>query len=480
MMKNSRLKGWVSLSLIVMLLTGNVLSTTVQAARDKTAPTAPTNLRAVAVTDDAISLAWSAATDKVGVTGYNIYRNNVQIGSSPTTSYIAGGLTPATSYAFYVKARDAAGNLSKASPTLTVKTLATVTPPADAPRLVGYYTSWSAYNGYTPDKVPASQLTHLNYAFANIGSDLKIALGDASVDPANFTRLLALKQANPQLQTLISVGGWTWSGRFSDVALTDASRTAFANSCVDFIIRYGFDGVDIDWEYPVSGGLAGNVTRTADKQNFTLLLAKLRERLDIRGAADNRSYLLTIAGGCGPLFVMNTELGSLHQYLDFANIMTYDIHGSWDSRTDFHAPLYRDPASPQSQWSVADGVNLWLNAGVPAAKIVVGVPFYGYQYSGVTNANNGLYQTYSSVTTISYQNIVKNCLNAGGYTRYFNPAAQSPWLFNGSTFINYDDAQSIAAKAEYVLNQALGGAMVWEMSQDYNGELLNALAAGLN
>ncbi len=346
--------------------------------------------------------------------------------------------------------------------------------------MVGYYTSWSAYSGFTPDKVNAAMLTHINYAFANIGDDLKIAVGDPDIDPSNFTKLAALKQTNPRLQTLISVGGWSWSGKFSDVALTDASRRSFADSCVDFIVQYGFDGIDLDWEYPVSGGLASNTTRPEDKQNFTLLLATLRARLDARGAMDGRHYLLTIAGGCGSWYATYTELGQLHQYLDFANVMTYDIHGSWDTYTDFNSPLYNDTAtSPQYKWSVSSGINVWLNAGVPAAKIVAGIPFYGYKYTSVVNANKGLYQKFSSASALSYQTIVKSYLSASGYTRYFHAVCQVPWLFNGSTFISYEDPQSLAAKAQYIKSQNLGGAMMWELSQDYNSQLLTALYNGL-
>ena len=102
----------------------------------------------------------------------------------------------------------------------------------------------------------------------------------------------------------------------------------FAESCVAFIKQYGFDGVDIDWEYPVSGGLSTNIKRPEDKQNFTLLLQKLREKLDAQGTIDNRHYLLTIAGGAGNAYIKNIEPAAIQQYLDYATIMTYDLHGN--------------------------------------------------------------------------------------------------------------------------------------------------------
>ncbi len=343
-------------------------------------------------------------------------------------------------------------------------------------RVVGYYAAWSSYSGYTPDKIDTAKVEYINYAFANIGSDYRITLGYPDIDPANFARLNALKKSNPGLKTLISVGGWTWSGRFSDAALTESSRNTFADSCVEFMVKYGFDGVDIDWEYPVGGGMAGNGKRPEDKQNFTLLMQKIRERLNARGEADGRHYLLTFAGAATDSFVNNTELNKLSQYVDFANIMTYDIHGAWDSYTDFNAPLYQNnDVVPHYKWSIDLAVNSWLNAGFPGRQLVMGIPFYGYLYNAAVNSNNGLYQSYSGSASISYANIVGNYLSNPQFVRYYHEQSEVPWLFNGSTFISYDDEQSIGAKVQFIKNKGLGGAMIWELSQDADGVLLNSL-----
>lgn len=164
-------------------------------------------------------------------------------------------------------------------------------------RLVGYFTSWSVYvrDYHVPD-IPAEKITHINYAFANISPSVgTIVLGDPyadidkyypgdSWDPdslrGSFHQLQILKGNHPNVKTLISVGGWTWSVYFSNVALTPESRDVFATSCADFIDEYTFDGVDIDWEYPVSGGEPGNIYRPEDRENFTLLLVAIRGKLD--------------------------------------------------------------------------------------------------------------------------------------------------------------------------------------------------------
>lgn len=358
-------------------------------------------------------------------------------------------------------------------------TLAPTAAPAQK-MMVGYYASWAAYNGYTPLDIPAGELTHINYAFANIGTDLKIAMGDSTVDPTNFSQLNALKKAYPHLKTLISVGGWTWSGRFSDAALTDASRTAFADSVVAFITKYGFDGVDLDWEYPVSGGLSSNVCRPEDKTNFTLLLQKLRQKLDARGAADGREYLLTIAGGAGSFYINNTQPSLIKNYVDYANVMTYDMHGPWDPYTDFNAPLYTPSENTlQYKWSVNATVKAWTAAGFPGNKIVLGMPFYGYLYSGVTGGTNGLYGRFTSSRSISYDEIVKSYLTKTSFKQYIHADAQAPWLFDGSTFITYDNAESLRLKAQYIQQNELAGACIWELSQNRDGSLVQVLHDGM-
>jgi chitinase len=364
--------------------------------------------------------------------------------------------------------------------TTTQNTLPPSQPPAADKIISGYYAGWAAYSGYTPLDIPAGRLTNVIYAFAKIGDDLKIAMGDPQIDPANFAKLGELKKLYPHIKISISIGGWDYSDKFSDAALTDARRTAFADSVVDFIKRYGFDGVDIDWEYPVSGGMSGNSARPGDKTNFTLLMQKLREKLNARGVADGRAYLLSFAGGAGSHYISNTELAKLSQTVDFATIMTYDLHGLWDSSTDLNAPLFT-PSEPSPQYKISanSAVKAWTSAGFPPSKLVLGVPFYGHIYYGVTGGSNGLYGRFTGGGAVTYNKILSAYLNAPGYVRYRHADAKVPWLFNGSVFISYDDKQSVAAKAKYALQTGLAGACVWELSQDKSGALINALADNL-
>jgi chitinase len=198
-------------------------------------------------------------------------------------------------------------------------------------RVVGYFAAWSVYGrNYHVPQIPAAQLSHVNYAFAKISQAGLIELGDpyADVDRfypgdswapgalrGSFHQLQILKAAHPQLKTLISVGGWTWSGNFSTMAATAAARQAFAQSCVQFVVQYGFDGVDLDWEYPVSGGLPGNQTSPADAANYTLLLAAMRSALDAQSAVDGHQYFLTIGAPAGPANIANFQVALIPELL---------------------------------------------------------------------------------------------------------------------------------------------------------------------
>jgi chitinase len=374
-----------------------------------------------------------------------------------------------------VVAYDSANRVSQVTKTVIVKNNGT----GGQYKRIGYYTNWSTYSNFQVSDIDASLLTQLDYAFASISSDGKIALGNPKVDvqKGNFNQLTKLKQKYPDLKTVISVGGWDGSAKFSDVALTDQSRTIFANSCLEFILKYGFDGVDLDWEYPVAGGKLGNIKRPEDKQNFTLLVQKIRETFDAQSAKDGKTYILTITGGVGNGFAADTELNLIQQYVDSIGLMAYDIHGSWDNITGMDAPLYKDPNSGfHSDVSVQDAVQIYLRNGVPANKLVLGLPLYGRVYKQVTNQNNGLYQTFTGGgTAVSYGNIVANDLNKNGFSRYWDSSSQVPWLFNGTEFISYDDPESIGYKTAFIKSMGLGGAMMWELSQDPNKELLSKI-----
>ncbi|MGN7297842.1 glycosyl hydrolase family 18 protein [Ferdinandcohnia sp. SAFN-114] len=350
--------------------------------------------------------------------------------------------------------------------------------PADAPPqnyMIAYLAGWATLSGFDiMHDLDASRLTHINYAFGLVGEDHKIKMSDPTNDPINFAELRKLKEKYPHLKTTIAVGGWGGSGGFSEAAATDEARTIFANSLVDFIIEHGFDGVDLDWEYPVSGGGPGTYPNPADKENYPLLLEKIREKLDEQGEKDGNHYSLSIAGAANTGFVQNATLGESQQYLDYVQIMTYDIHGTWEPLADHNAPLYDDNGKT---WSVDKAVTAYLDAGVPAEKIVMGVPFYGYRYDVTSSENNGLRQPYEGSGSATYSRIMRDDYLNNGYKRFWDEGTQTPYLFNAekSIFITYDDPESMQIKANYIRERGLGGAMIWEVSQDHGIDLLDSL-----
>ncbi len=351
-------------------------------------------------------------------------------------------------------------------------------------RIIGYYSSWSIYaRQFFVTDIAADLLTHINYAFANISDSGECAIGDAWADTqfpypgetkgdgllGNFHQFQLLKEQHPDLQTLISIGGWSWSAKFSDVALTPESRQKFATSCVNFMKQYGFDGLDIDWEYPVGGGNTGNIERPEDAANFVLLLTELRNQLDAQGGIDGAHYLLTIAAPAGKERYATIDWASVQQQLDWINVMSYDFAGSWSAITGHNAQLYRSASDPSPDNNIDTALKAFLAAGVPSDKLVMGVPFYGRAFKEVAPTNDGLYQSYGAVSgegVIDYKGLDKDWLKL--MVRHWDDAAKVPWLYNTKTnmMISYDDPESLQYKVDYVKQNNLGGIMIWELSND--------------
>jgi len=406
-------------------------------------------------------------------------------------------------------------------------------------RVVGYFVQWGIYsrNYRVKDVVTsgaAEKLTHLNYAFANVSTDFKCYeetragwgdsyadyevpfTADQSVDGqadplnkplyGNFNQLKKLKAMYPKLKVLISIGGWSWSGRFSDAALPE-HRVDFVKSCIDVFIRGNlpifpgtkiggkgaaaglFDGIDIDWEYPAAPGFPGdptrnlppNVYRPEDTQNFTALLAEFRKQLNEIGAETGKNYLLTIAAPAGQEQYSKMELDKIHPYLDFINVMTYDMHTAADATgpTNFNAPLYASPDDPSPEPASVDGaISAYLKAGIPADKVVMGIPFYGHGWTNVPNQNNGLYQKDAGMEaargTFEAGTEDYKVLKKRKSPSFRDPKTGSFWIFDGKTFWSYDDPEAIAQKMQYAKNKGLGGAMFWSLDGD-DGTLIKAI-----
>ncbi|MEU4196063.1 glycoside hydrolase family 18 protein [Kribbella sp. NPDC026611] len=392
-------------------------------------------------------------------------------------------------------------------------------------RVVGYYTNWSGYgrNFLVSDLVKsgaAARLTQINYAFGFFDAQGNCFSSDTwadyqrpfsaeqSVDGkadepgqvlnGNLNQLRELKQKYPKLRISISIGGWTGSAHFSDAALTPASRAAHVASCLDLWLKGNlpglpagaakgiFDGVDLDWEWPASEGNAGNVVRPEDKQNFTALVHEYRTQLDRLSWPHKGRYNLTAFLPANPAMIdRGFEVNKLFKDLTFGTTQGYDYHGPWETITNQQSALdgpKGDPTTPEFSSQVT--IDAYLSRGAPRSKLVMGVPFYSHGWTGVTNANHGLFQTSTGPAPATFEagtedyGLLKAKL--ADFTVYRDHRAGFAWLFDGTTFWTWDDPVEMARKAQYISHRDLGGAMIWSLDGDTrNGELISALHRNL-
>ncbi|MEU0532984.1 glycosyl hydrolase family 18 protein [Amycolatopsis tolypomycina] len=529
--------------------------TTNNPADDTTPPSAPSGVRSTGADSGSVSLAWTASTDNTGVVGYDVYRGSTLATTVTTTSAVVTGLAPSTSYTFTVRARDGYDNVSAPSAAVTAKTGDIV--PGYAK--VGYFVQWGIYGRQffvknLETSGAAAKLTHLLYAFENIDPVNLTCLsgvtkgttanpqdpnqgdgaGDAEADYSrpfsaaqsvdgvadtgweslrgNFNQLKKLKAKHPNLKVLVSLGGWTYSKYFSDVAATDASRKKFVASCVDTWLKgniapYGgaggpgtaagiFDGIDVDWEWPGSpDGHPGNHWSPNDKANLTALLAEFRAQLDAYGATTGKRYQLHAFTPADPAKVASGwDVPKIFDYLDVANVQGYDFHGagsdnSWEpNRTGHQGNLYADADDPYNfHFSAESAINAYTNAGVDPRRLTLGLAFYGRGWQGVADGGkSGEWQSATGAApgqfaeeagTRGYANLVASV--PGCTVRHDTAAvATSCYTGNGGQWWTFDDAWSIGQKTTWLKARGLLGVMAWEMSGD-TGVLMNAVSAGL-
>ncbi|WP_410673584.1 glycosyl hydrolase family 18 protein [Amycolatopsis sp. cmx-4-68] len=529
--------------------------TTNNPADDTQAPSAPGSLRSTAADATSVSLTWTAATDNTGVVSYDVYRGPALATTVTTTSAVVTGLAPSTSYTFTVRARDGYDNVSAPSNVVTAKTGDIVSGYAK----VGYFVQWGIYGRQyfvknLETSGAAAKLTHLLYAFENIDPVNLTCLsgvtkgttanpqdpnqgdgaGDAEADYSrpfsaaqsvdgvadtgweslrgNFNQLKKLKAKHPNLKVLVSLGGWTYSKYFSDVAATDASRKKFVSSCLDTWIKgniasYGgaggpgtaagiFDGIDLDWEWPASAdGHPGNHWSPNDKNNLTALLAEFRTQLDAYGATTGKRYQLHAFTPADPAKVASGwDVPKVFDYLDVANVQGYDFHGSgsdnsWEpNRTGHQGNLYADADDPYNfHFSAESAINAYTNAGVDPRRLTLGLAFYGRGWQGVADGGkSGEWQSATGAApgqfaeeagTRGYANLLASVPNC---TVHHDTAAvaTSCYTGNGGQWWTFDDAWSIGLKTTWLKSRGLLGVMAWEMSGD-TGALMNAVSAGL-
>jgi chitinase len=439
-------------------------------------------------------------------------------------------------------------------------------------RIVGYFTSWRTGKDGSPaylvNNIPWDKITHVNYAFAAVDpATSKVLLGSgasnpdtgltwpevpaAAMDPSlpykgHFNLLAQYKKRYPDVKVMLSVGGWAGSGGYysattnADGSTNTAGINTLADSMVATLRQYPFfDGIDIDYEHPTTNNEAGNPLDFAVSKprlaglmkSYNQLLKVVREKLDKAAVSDNKYYMLTIAGSASGWILRGEENMSGLQYLDYASLMSYDLHGGWNQYVGPNAALFDDGNDAELKAGSAyqfggigylnvDWAYRYYRGALQAGRINIGVPYYTRGWKDVTGGSNGLWGTTplvnSTVTcagvktcgtgavgidnvwhdldtngqaipgggnplwhALNLQNaIVPDYLDAygitektltGSYAANYSATMAAPWLWNATrkVFISTETAQSMAAKAQYIVDNQIGGIMVWELAGDY-------------
>lgn len=365
--------------------------------------------------------------------------------------------------------------------------------------LVGYFPQWGLYDPQPyyvkalATNGSAAKLSQINFANASVQNG-QCSLSDPNADlntiytsrnsvngkadkgsssfRGYFHQLEELKRRYPKLRILISLEGK--AADFVEDA-SPKSRKAFVASCVDTFLRGHFapgitkpgifDGFDVDWESP----------QTEDAANFRALLEEFRRQMN----SVRPGLRLSIAVGQAPQMLPGTDFATLAPLVDQIGIMNYDYAGPWNARTGFLAPLFSNPMASYPAENIERSIASYKAAGVPSEKLLMGLPFYGYSWTEVDSANNGLFQTGNGVHADEPYHFIHSL--SAPFSVYRDQRSRAPWLFDGQTFWSYEDTISVRFKVSYAAHQHLGGVMIWELSGDSaDGELFQTAYRSLH
>uniref|UniRef100_A0A8W7P2Z7 GH18 domain-containing protein n=1 Tax=Anopheles coluzzii TaxID=1518534 RepID=A0A8W7P2Z7_ANOCL len=322
----------------------------------------------------------------------------------------------------------------------------------------GFYGGWATYRSgkgrCTVEDLNPDLCTHLIYAFVEPKDDGTLIRKDDNEKNAmeNFNDL---RKRNPRLKTLVSFGGANCDKSvYAKVAADSILRKSFAVNVRGFCIQYGFNGADIDWEFPES---------SSDHSNFVLLLSALASELH------SHDLILTTSVGVNREY----DVSGIARHVDYILLMSYDYNGTWDRYTGHNAPLCWGTVETdyQRRLNVKASVSDWIGGGAPKSKLIIGLAAYGRTFTLTSTSTEGTRRPtsgpgrkgpYTDEAGIVAYYEVKNMFEQ----RMWDSEQHVPYAVSGDQWVSYDNPQSIQKKCEFINSESLGGAMIWSIDQD--------------